>query len=126
MASPEALLLRHRVHTTNIYKKAIGSARRRLFKIGHLCAYFLIYFYHSRRLNASPPKESEFQNGILHAVRSSDGAMATSVTSRLRASLRVRILTPGHSKGGRVARYFLLSLAFNSSCENGATGVQWR
>jgi hypothetical protein len=50
----------------------------------------------------------------------------TPVTCRLRACLRVRILTPGHQKGGRVARYFLLSLAFNSSCENRATGVQQR
>ena len=40
MASPEALLLRHRMYTTNICKKVIRSPLRRLFKIGHLCVYF--------------------------------------------------------------------------------------
>jgi hypothetical protein len=45
MASPEALLLRHRVHTTNICKKVIRSLLRRLFKIGHLGIYFGVYFY---------------------------------------------------------------------------------
>src|SRR3981081_1176744 len=43
MASPEALLLRHRVHTTNICKKVSRSPRRRLFKIGHLFVYFLLF-----------------------------------------------------------------------------------
>jgi len=45
MASPEALLLRHRVHTTNICKKVIRSQLSRLFKIGHLFVYFFVNFH---------------------------------------------------------------------------------
>ena len=67
-----------------------------------------------------------FQIGNLAVTLSFCDGMAPPVMSCLRASLRVRILTPGHRKGGRVARYFLLSLALNSSCENRATGVQSR
>ena len=50
MASPEALLLRHRMYTTNICKKVIRSLLWRLFKIGHLCAYFFVFFHTSMRL----------------------------------------------------------------------------
>jgi hypothetical protein len=45
MASPEALLLRHRMHTTNICEKVTRSPFLRLFKIGH-CAGIFCYFSH--------------------------------------------------------------------------------
>src|SRR3984893_700529 len=112
MASPEALLLRHRMYTTNICKKVIRSPLRRLFKIGHLCVYFFVIFHNFpwsfRPFNPSEPASSK--TGFCAIVQ----GMATPVRCRLRASLRVRILTPGHQKGGRVARYFLLSVALNS------------
>ena len=44
MASPEALLLRHRMHTTNICEKVTRSSFLRLFKIGHLVQLFFCYF----------------------------------------------------------------------------------
>jgi hypothetical protein len=66
MASPEALLLRHRMHTTNICKKVIRSRLRRLFKIGHLRS---IFDYFSQVNSAVPPRKAiranQFQNGIL-------------------------------------------------------------
>jgi hypothetical protein len=43
MASPEALLLRHRMHTTDICEKVTRSPFLRLFKIGHSCSYFLLF-----------------------------------------------------------------------------------
>ena len=58
MASPEALLLRHRMYTTNICKKVIRSPLCRLFKIGHLCVYFLSIFNTPlRRLARLSPRE---------------------------------------------------------------------
>jgi hypothetical protein len=93
-----------------------------------ICSSIFCYFprLQLRRCPRKAKRTSQFQNGILTAHFANHHGMATSVTSGLRASLRVRILTPGHSQGGRVARYFLLSLAFNSSCENRAAGVQSR
>jgi len=93
-----------------------------------ICSSIFCYFPRCqlRRCPRKAKRSSQFQNGILGTDYAVDRNMATPVTSRLRPSLRVRILTPGHQKGGRVARYFLLSLAFNSSCENRSAGVQSR
>ena len=64
MASPEALLLRHRMHTTNICEKVIRSAFWRLFKIGH---YASIFRYFSERHSPSRRGKAihtkQFQNG---------------------------------------------------------------
>jgi hypothetical protein len=72
-------LLRHRMHTTNIYQKVTRSHFRRLFKIGHLCTYFLLFFE-----NATPPwrrgkaiHTKQFQNGTLAERRASVHRMAT-------------------------------------------------
>jgi hypothetical protein len=80
--------------------------------------------------SAVPPRKAirtnQFQNGTLTKNVLSFSARQLQRRVDLRASLPVRILTPGHQKDGWVARYFLLSLAFNLSCENRATGVQSR
>ena len=72
MASPEALLLRHRVHTTNICMKVIRSAQCRLFKIGHCASIFWSIFTTHEGLTGARLNELQFHNGILHATRSSD------------------------------------------------------
>jgi hypothetical protein len=127
MASPEALLLRHRRYTTNICKKVTRSPFRRLFKIGHSPSIFCYFSHlHSAVLAPYDRRTNRLQNDMLSEKCAIVHDMAIPVMCRLRARLRVRILTPGQQKGGRVARYFLLSLAFNSSCENRATGVQSR
>jgi hypothetical protein len=62
MASPEALLLRHRVYTTNICEKVIRSLLWRLFNIGHLCVYFFIFYAFIPpfgRVRPSPPASSK-------------------------------------------------------------------
>jgi hypothetical protein len=76
MASPEALLLRHRMHATNICQKVTRSRFRRLFKIGHLCSYFLLNFYTDtlRWPQRKAIRTNQFQNGTLARQ---PGAIAT-------------------------------------------------
>jgi hypothetical protein len=72
-----------------------------------ICSSIFCYFprCQPRRCPRKAKQSSQFQNGILTAHFAIHHGMATSVTCGLRATLRVRILAPGHSKGGRVARY---------------------
>jgi hypothetical protein len=93
-----------------------------------ICARIFCYFF-TRQLRVPTRKvirTNQFQNGTLTKNVLSSSARQLQRRVDLRASLRVRILTPGHQKGGWVARYFLLSLAFNLSCENRAAGIQSR
>src|ERR1700726_2409541 len=94
-------------------KRKLSALRSAVCSKLDICASIFLLFSTNflspfRHLNPSEPASSK--TGFGAVVQ----GMATPVRCRLRASLRVRILTPGHQKGGRVARYFLRSLALNS------------
>src|SRR3977135_3463779 len=127
MASPEALCSGI-VCIPPTSARKLAALRGAVCSKLDICSSIFCYFPRCqlRRCPRKAKRSSQFQNGSLTAHFADHHGMATSVTCGLRATLRVRILAPGHSKGGRVARYFLLSLAFNSSCENRSAGVQSR